>query len=86
MKYFLQNLGMDNLPQIPMSPQQNVTPILSPQRTEVNYMEELQKGSEMLRKEAGDNLQKFGGNFMFDFYGGKARMDFSTRNDGDQVG
>ncbi|CAI2387608.1 unnamed protein product [Moneuplotes crassus] len=39
----------------------------------------------MLRKEAANNLQKFGGNFMFDFYGGKARMDFSTRNEVEQT-
>lgn len=53
---------------------------------EVNYKEELQKGSEKLRKEAAQNLQKFGGNFMFDFYRGNAKIDYSSRNGGtDQV-
>lgn len=63
-----------------MSPQEKVRPIISPIRQEIRIAEELQKGSEMLRKEAAQNLQKFGGHFMPDFYGGKARMDFSSRN------
>ena len=50
---------------------------------EVKFYEEMQKGSEMLRKEATNNLQKFGGSFIPDFYGGKARMEFTlgSRND-----
>ena len=43
----------------------------------------MQKGSEILRKEATNNLQKLGGDFVPDFYGGKARMGFTlgSRND-----
>jgi hypothetical protein len=70
---------MDNLPQLPKSPEERVRPIISPMRKELSIVEELQKGSENLRNEASANLQKFGGSFMPDFYGGKARMDFSSR-------
>lgn len=63
-----------------MSPQEKVRPIISPTRKDLSIAEELQKGSQMLRMEATQNLQKFGGSFMPDFYGGKARMDFSSRN------
>jgi hypothetical protein len=64
---------------LPKSPEEKTRPIISPKK-ELSIAEELQKGSEMLRKEATMNLQKFGGSFMPDFYGGKARMDFSSRN------
>ena len=49
-------------------------------RAEIKISEELQKGSEILRKEASSNLQKYGGNYMPDFYGGKARMNFTLNN------
>lgn len=73
-------LEYDNLPQIPMSPQEKVRPIISPKRAELSIADALKSGSAMLREEASFNLQKFGGNFMPDFYGGKARMDFGYKN------
>ena len=74
-------IEFDNLPQIPMSPQRETSPIVSPHRVEINYQEELKKGSKNLREEVSQNLQKIGGNYKFDFYGGNERMDFSSRND-----
>ena len=59
---------------------------MSPINKEIKIYEELQKGSEMLRKEATMNLQKFGGSFMPDFYGGKARMNFTKNGVDSQVG
>ena len=46
---------------------------LPKKRTELNIKDELQKGSEMLRQEASQNLQNYGGSFMPDFYGGRNR-------------
>ena len=66
------------LPEIPKSPEEKTRPII-PQKKELKIHEELQKGSEMLRKEATSNLQKYGGNFMPDFYGGKARINFLSK-------
>lgn len=63
-----------------MSPHEKLRPIISPLKAEINFKEELKKGSQMLRQEASFNLQNYGGSFMPDFYGGKARMDFSSRN------
>lgn len=69
---------MEILPEIPKSPEDKTRPII-PQKKEIKVLEELQKGSETLRKEATMNLQKFGGSFMPDFYGGKARMNFTSK-------
>ena len=66
------------LPEIPKSPEEKTRPII-PQKKELKIHEELQKGSEMLRKEATSNLQKYGGNFMPDFYGGKSRVNFISK-------
>lgn len=68
------------MPLISKSPEEKVRPILSPKRAEFNLKEELQKGSEKLRQEASQNLQQFGGTFMPDFYGGKARLEFLSNN------
>lgn len=66
------------LPALPKSPEERVRPIITLNKTEIKIKEELQKGSEKLRQEASQNLQTFGGSFNPDFYGGKARMEFST--------
>lgn len=63
------------LPELPKSPQERIKPIVA-HKKELKVHEELQKGSEMLRKEASINLQKYGGNFMPDFYGAKSRVNF----------
>ena len=55
-------------------------PEILKEKKEIKVYEELQKGSEKLRQEATLNLQKFGGNYMPDFYGGKARMLFRDKD------
>ena len=72
------HLEEHNLPAITKSPKEKVRPIITLKKTEIKIKEELQKGSEKLRQEASQNLQTYGGSFNPDFYGGKARMEFST--------
>ena len=69
---------MEILPELPKSPEEKTRPIIQPKK-ELKIHEELQKGSEMLRKEAALNLQKYGGNFMPDFYGAKNRVNFVSK-------
>ena len=56
-------------------------PEILKEKKEIKVYEELQKGSEKLRQEATLNLQRYGGNFIPDFYGGKARMRFGWNED-----
>jgi hypothetical protein len=62
-----------------MSPKGNGRLIISPKRSELDFKQELIKGSQMLRQEASFNLQNYGGSFMPDSYVGNARMDFLSQ-------